>query len=63
MAQKFEKWMTLIFVLLILMGACIAYLAYDYSRDAEQLIERVVEKEMELEARISKLEAKAGIRR
>jgi len=62
MEQKYEKGITLILVLLLLIGAYLAYSSYDYSRDTQELINKVVEKDAKLESRINKLESKIGVR-
>ena len=62
MGEKPEKGITLILVLLLLIGAYLAYTSYDYSRDMQQLINKVVEKDTQLEARIKRIEKKTGVR-
>ncbi len=62
MEQRAEKGITIVLVLMLLITAYLAYSSYDYSRDVQVLISKVVEKDARLEARIKKIEKKTGVR-
>lgn len=62
MEQRAEKGITIVFILMFLITAYLAYSSYDYSRDVNELINKVVEKDAKLEARIKKIEQKTGVR-